>query len=278
MSALYWGVEEKEQKLRDAVSSSLSNTPGLRVKILLDWCRGTRLVGGQSSVTLLSPLLSSLPQHSTTERSSRCRLAFHQTPQLRGWLSRLLPSKWNELLGLQHCKVYIFDNSLVISGANLSRDYFTNRQVRNANDHDNVGIIYYIYLYLQDRYVVIEDCKPLADYYEGLVDRISEFSLQLQSNGEFVASPEFAGQSTGNFVERSRDLMRNFLSQQRELHSVSVEAEDWDTLIFPTVQMGVFNIDQVGVIQYTAGCRHLTSHLAGLQSDLRNTESRTESV
>ena len=64
LSALYWGVEEKEQKLRDAVSHSLTNTPGLRVKILLDWCRGTRLVGGQSSVTLLSHralLLSSLP-------------------------------------------------------------------------------------------------------------------------------------------------------------------------------------------------------------------------
>ena len=241
MSALYWGVEEKEQKLRDAVSHSLTNTPGLRVKILLDWCRGTRLVGGQSSVTLLSPLLSSLSQHSSS--TSRCRLAFYQTPQLRGWLSRLLPSKWNELLGLQHCKVYIFDNSLVISGANLSRDYFTNRQVRNADNHDTGRNIY---LYLQDRYVVIEDCKPLADYYEGLVDRISEFSLQLQSNGEFVASPEFAGQSTGNFVERSRDLMRKFLSQQREQHSVSVEGEDWDTLIFPTVQMGVFNIDQVG--------------------------------
>ena len=36
LSALYWGVEEKEQKLRDAVSSSLTSTPGLRVKILLD--------------------------------------------------------------------------------------------------------------------------------------------------------------------------------------------------------------------------------------------------
>ena len=130
MSALYWGVEEREQKLRDAVTSSLANTPGLRVKILLDWCRGTRLVGGQSSATLLSPLLSS-PHQDSSERSSRCRLAFYQTPQLRGWLGWLLPSKWNELLGLQHCKVYIFDNSLIISGANLSRDYFTNRQVRN---------------------------------------------------------------------------------------------------------------------------------------------------
>ena len=113
---------------------------------------------------------------------------------------------------------------------------------------------------MQDRYVVIEDCKPLADYYEGLVDNISKFSLHLQSNGEFVASPEFQGsESAGNFVQKSRDLMRKFLSQQKEQHSVSLEGEDWDTVIFPTVQMGVFNIDQ--------DCR-LTSEIlrAGLEN------------
>ena len=53
--------------------------------------------------------------------------------------------------------------------------------------------------------------------------------------------------------------MRKFLSQQREQHSVSVEAEDWDTLNFPTVQMGVFNIDQVGVIHCSLQASHLSS-------------------
>ena len=112
--------------------------------------------------------------------------------------------------------------------------------------------------------MVIEDCKPLADYFEGLVDNISKFSLQLQSNGEFVTSPEFKGsESTGNFVEKSRDLMRRFLCQQNEQHSVSLEGGDWDTVIFPTVQMGVFNIDQVRVTTQTL--RHsLNFHLAGL--------------
>ena len=33
------------------------------------------------------------------------------------------------IIGLQHCKIYIFDDSVIISGANLSHDYFTNRQV-----------------------------------------------------------------------------------------------------------------------------------------------------
>ena len=40
---------------------------------------------------------------------------------------KVLPQRWNEVVGLQHCKVYIFDDSVIISGANLSSDYFTDR-------------------------------------------------------------------------------------------------------------------------------------------------------
>ena len=40
---------------------------------------------------------------------------------------KVLPQRWNEVVGLQHCKVYIFDDSVIVSGANLSSDYFTNR-------------------------------------------------------------------------------------------------------------------------------------------------------
>lgn len=46
--------------------------------------------------------------------------------------------------------------------ANLSNDYFTNRQ---------------------DRYFLIEDCKELCDFYDELVRRVGEFSFVLQSDG-----------------------------------------------------------------------------------------------
>ena len=39
------------------------------------------------------------------------------------------------IIGLQHCKIYIFDDSVIISGANLSHDYFTNRQVSIQRGH-----------------------------------------------------------------------------------------------------------------------------------------------
>ncbi|KAI9576186.1 hypothetical protein GQX74_014246 [Glossina fuscipes] len=56
---------------------------------------------------------------------------------------RWIPPRWNELLGLQHMKIYLFDDAILISGAILSNDYFTNRQ---------------------DRYILIED-KALANFY-----------------------------------------------------------------------------------------------------------------
>lgn len=45
-------------------------------------------------------------------------------------LKRKLPVRWNEVVGVQHCKVYIFDDQLILSGANLSNTYFTVRQDR----------------------------------------------------------------------------------------------------------------------------------------------------
>lgn len=46
--------------------------------------------------------------------------------------------------------------------ANLSNDYFTNRQ---------------------DRYFVIEDCAELCDFYNKLIERVMEFSFLLHSDG-----------------------------------------------------------------------------------------------
>lgn len=52
------------------------------------------------------------------------------TPNLTGMRERFLPKRINEGWGLQHMKLYGFDDELVLSGANLSNDYFTNRQDR----------------------------------------------------------------------------------------------------------------------------------------------------
>lgn len=54
---------------------------------------------------------------------------FH-TPNLVGARKRLLPRRINEGWGLQHMKLYGFDDEVLLSGANLSADYFSDRQDR----------------------------------------------------------------------------------------------------------------------------------------------------
>lgn len=54
----------------------------------------------------------------------------YHTPNLTGAKKILIPKRINEGWGLQHIKLYGIDNEVILSGANLSNDYFTNRQDR----------------------------------------------------------------------------------------------------------------------------------------------------
>jgi CDP-diacylglycerol---glycerol-3-phosphate 3-phosphatidyltransferase len=67
---------------------------------------------------------------------------------------RYLHSPWNEIISLQHSKIYVFDNNILLSGANLSESYFTNRV---------------------DRYILFRDLPGLANYYMKFVFALSAF-------------------------------------------------------------------------------------------------------
>lgn len=43
---------------------------------------------------------------------------------------RLLPARMSEVVGVCHLKTYVFDDDVLISGANMSTTYFTKRQDR----------------------------------------------------------------------------------------------------------------------------------------------------
>ncbi|MGH0138356.1 UNVERIFIED_CONTAM: hypothetical protein FKN15_038497 [Acipenser sinensis] len=107
--------------------------------------------GKKNSRSMLLPLLQRFP--------GQMHVSLYHTPDLRGVLKTLIPERFNETIGLQHMKVYVFDDSLIISGANLSDSYFTNRQ---------------------DRYILLQDCAELADFFSELVGAVGDVSLQLQ--------------------------------------------------------------------------------------------------
>lgn len=189
LASLYYGSGKLEKELVDKIMGNDNfKFKKVNVNILLDYTRGSRL--SDNSRTTLLPLLK--------ENSENCRISLYHTPVLRGTLKKILPQRWNELLGLQHMKLYIFDDNLLISGANLSNDYFTNRQ---------------------DRYFLIKD-KKLCDFYSGLIQKVQTFSFVMDKNNNINLNDDwkilpYEGNKS-KFVEEAGDLVESYLLETKE--------------------------------------------------------------
>lgn len=228
VAALYLGTGDKADTFVKAMEKSLGQNKGqMKVNVLLDYCRGNRNVNGKSSCSML--------QHLVNDYEDSCRVSLFHTPDLRGIWKRIMPERYNETIGLQHCKIYVFDDTVLISGANLSTDYFTNRQ---------------------DRYVVIRDCVHLADFCQELVQKISEMSFQLQKGGNFALDPHWTGTHPfegdyKKFTPVANDKLNAFLASYKVKHRLNFDHSgsrfdsnaDHDTWIFPSLQMGPIGID-----------------------------------
>ncbi|KAL8734860.1 MAG: hypothetical protein Q9166_001212 [cf. Caloplaca sp. 2 TL-2023] len=149
LSTLYIGKTEHE--LVSTIHEALTNTPELKVSILTDALRGTREDPEPSCASLLASLLINFPE--------RVEVRMYHTPNLTGLRKRLIPKRINEGWGLQHIKLYGIDNQVILSGANLSSDYFTNRQ---------------------DRYHVFSS-KRVTDYFARIHHAVCSVSFLLQS-------------------------------------------------------------------------------------------------
>ncbi|XP_058476192.1 CDP-diacylglycerol--glycerol-3-phosphate 3-phosphatidyltransferase, mitochondrial isoform X1 [Solea solea] len=229
MASLYLGTGQLEQELVDCMEDALqrsqdhSRSPDLKVSILLDFTRGSR--GQVNSRTMLLPLLRRF--------TSQMRVSLYHTPDLRGLLRLLVPQRFNETIGVQHIKVYLFDDSVIISGANLSDSYFTNRQ---------------------DRYVLLENCRDVADFFSDLVEAVGDVSLQLQPDNsvsmlEGMVHPYNGNRQDFSAVARKRIMeVVNTAHVRQQLLSRSGDSEDGgmsegegeeeeDTWVFPLVQM-----------------------------------------
>lgn len=148
LATLYIGKTEDE--LISVLDQSLQKNNDLDVHILTDGLRGTREAPKKSTASLLAPLVAKYP--------ARVHVSMYQTPALNGLAKLLVPHRFNEGWGLQHMKLYGFDDDIMLSGANLSTDYFTNRQ---------------------DRYIAIAN-KEVTEYFYDLHKAVSYLSYQLK--------------------------------------------------------------------------------------------------
>ncbi|XP_035814049.1 CDP-diacylglycerol--glycerol-3-phosphate 3-phosphatidyltransferase, mitochondrial isoform X2 [Amphiprion ocellaris] len=225
MASLYLGTGQLEQELVDCMEEALqrsqesSRSPDLKVSVLLDYTRGSR--GQVNSRTMLLPLLQRF--------TSQMRVSLYHTPDLRGLLRLLVPQRFNETIGVQHIKVYLFDDSIIISGANLSDSYFTNRQ---------------------DRYVLLENCREVADFFSELVEAVGDVSLQLQPDDsvsmlEGMVHPykgnrqDFSASARERIMEvvNTAHVRQRLLSRSEDSEDEGLSNGEEDTWVFPLVQM-----------------------------------------
>ncbi|CAB4480179.1 phospholipase D/nuclease [Rhizophagus irregularis] len=227
IAALYIGYSEKD--LVNTLRIAIKKTKQLKVHILLDCLRSTRTgqtPSDKSPAYLLLPLVKEFPDQVT--------VSLYHTPDLTGILKKFIPPRFNEGIGLMHIKSFIFDNNLLLSGANLNHDYFTNRQ---------------------DRYMLFENTPSLANYFADLVETVASFSYRLsptklvdEDSFKLVLKnyPDPVTQST-LFRENSSLIMNNFIKRWI-IHSIeqdhNLSLQKYDTIVFPIIQMNPLYIRQ----------------------------------
>ncbi|KAI9227618.1 MAG: hypothetical protein DHS80DRAFT_31606 [Piptocephalis tieghemiana] len=224
LSSLYIGTSE--QDLVQALHNALRKEPGLKVTILLDGLRGTRPSStGESSVSLLAPLVREFPD--------RVRFSLYQTPDLPRFLSRQVPPRFHEVVGIMHVKAMVFDDCTLLTGANLSVDYFTNRQ---------------------DRYHLFSHVPSMANYYHELVSTLSDLSfaaIPTPSSPEALILQPPKGmphpqEDSESFRTRAHDRLERFILHHQSDHgrSEKIGLKDGETLLFPTIQATPLGIHQ----------------------------------
>lgn len=156
----------------------------LKIKLILDYNRMTRGSGGSSEAVkslnrFPDSVAISLCKVPTTNLSGS--LLGRGVWSLIGVLSRFKKASFlREVLGVYHIKAFLADDNMIITSANLSSEYLTNKQ---------------------DRYIMITDAKQLCDYFQKVLDVISEYSHRISPDGE-IHPPK-----RPRFAELGRDLV-----------------------------------------------------------------------
>eukprot|EP00980_Cylindrotheca_fusiformis_P005134 scaffold1087_cov136-Cylindrotheca_fusiformis.AAC.20 len=173
-----------ELELLDALGSTSEN---VNVKIVMDQNRALRQVPSENGRS------TSSAEAVATAIRLRFNHTVHLFQVLPSPLDSLLPNPLNEVAGVFHIKAYVVDDSVILSGANLSQEYFTDRQ---------------------DRYLWIRDGgNGLVDFYAELVDVLSASSATYGQNSKAETK---ASASKTKLLTQINELFRDDSEQTSE--------------------------------------------------------------
>lgn len=259
IASLYFGTDQLESQLVRDIQNNMRQNEQLKVNILIDFARGTR--NERTKVTSRQMLQQLL------DENGQCSLSLYHTPYLRGFKKRLIPDRWNELIGLQHMKIYVADQTVIISGANLSNDYFNDRQ---------------------DRYIRIND-KNLSNFYYKLIEKIQEFSVQVvpddnkyHSHKNWNMLPYLDNKE--RFIAHAKDSICMFLvntatEMKYEMEKIRNSNEKVDTWVFPFIEMGQLGIHHDSIVTENLFIRAISNSRINLTTGYFNlTQSYMDTI
>ncbi|QDZ19946.1 phospholipase [Chloropicon primus] len=217
VSTLYIGqTTEKERGLVELLAAAKRR--GTRVSLLLDALRARRSEG---SKTIAKTLASSLLEPGGGEPP---QVSLYHTPRLKGLLKSVVKPPYSEIMGVCHMKVYVFDDAVLMSGANLNERYFTNRQ---------------------DRYVSFKSAE-LASRVCDIIDAVGKHSYQLDRSGGLEAPPSGFDpvSSPKAFSENLQMDLAKALEPVGDRKTDALDGLGDHALVFPLVQLGCINYRQ----------------------------------
>ena len=218
ITALYLGISDYCRKVTEAIGDRLKSNPNLKVTAVFDYGRGMRTENGISVLDLFTDLVEKYRE--------RIDIRLFMVP-LCGAIFRHAPTTIREIAGVQHMKAIVVDNKVLLTGANLNDDYFTNRQ---------------------DRYMWITSVA-VSDWVSELLGTVAAMSFECLLNKENrlgplypenVSHPVWSGPSPAPVHEFSDDLYERLLSLLMKYDNVI--PSDSDTLVFPFLQVAAIGL------------------------------------
>ncbi|KAK8112097.1 uncharacterized protein PG998_008554 [Apiospora kogelbergensis] len=155
----------------------------------------------------------------------RVEIRMYHTPNLTGLRKKHVPKRINEGWGLQHMKLYGVDDEIILSGANLSSDYFTNRQ---------------------DRYHLISS-REITQYFARLYKGVASLSFRVEPSKEAAgftlqwpssnAAPSPL-EKPSQFVAKATELVNSLIAPQATAQAVEAKGgQATDTTVFMLAQL-----------------------------------------
>ncbi len=195
------------------------------MRILCDAPRAGRRGQGSGGATIIDHLARYLG-----DCGPAASVALYQTPRGKGLLKSLVMGRppYSEILGVCHMKAYVFDDEVLVSGANLNERYFTTRQ---------------------DRYVSVRSAE-LAERALAVVRAVARHSFRLSGPAGTLAEPPCGlsplrlGTAEAFSQSLHAALSETGGSEQPPTSSPSPSDRESMAWVFPLVQNGSVNYRQ----------------------------------